>query len=310
MDVQPGAAPPKMLRSALARTVFSRAVLAPIPRPALARSALAPLRRHLSTDWDVELKNAYVTMQLHPGATAKQIKKRFYELAKSCHPDVHQGAHAQKAPSKGPVILSTHGPLLEEEIDPVTRFLEVQAAYETLMEAAENGEQQPGGGGRKPEKGPKARAKTLGEVLVDRLVEEPEEVEAVWEDIKAQRLSVTVSMIDRLFKAHAYQGRTETNKGMGAGLGLLLEGVELGLVSQALPPMVAPIAAALPLHAFPSRPPRHTPRVAPSHRPCGAPRWCTCSRGGRTPTKTMWSTWWWSRRCEGRSPRPRMGHRP
>lgn len=176
------------------------------------------------------VKNAYVIMELHPGATTKQIKKRFYELAKSTHPDVHQGAKVQQAPSAGPVIQSFDEGVISADVDPVARFLEVQSAYETLMEAAETGALS--GGGKKKESGPKARAKTLGEVLCDRLAEEPEEVESVWEDIKAQKLSVSVPMIDAIYKAVEYQGRAEEKRGMGTGLHLLLEGWELGLVSQ------------------------------------------------------------------------------
>jgi len=207
-----------MLRSAVARSV--------------SRSALTPIRRQLCSS-DVSLKNAYVTMQLHPGATTKQIKKKFYELAKSTHPDVHQGAtaKAQETAKQGPVIEHFDQGVLQAALDPVARFLEVQTAYEILMEAAESGTAQ-AGGRRRQESAPKARAKTLGEVLVERLVEEPEEVEAVWGDIVAQHLSVSVPMIERLFKAHAYHGRAETNRGMSSGLALILQGVDLGIISQ------------------------------------------------------------------------------
>ena len=51
----------------------------------LRRSTLAPARRELCGG-DFGLKNAFVTMQLHPGATTKQIKAKFYELAKATHP--------------------------------------------------------------------------------------------------------------------------------------------------------------------------------------------------------------------------------
>eukprot|EP00321_Phaeocystis_globosa_P015228 CAMPEP_0118820732 /NCGR_PEP_ID=MMETSP1162-20130426/7934_1 /TAXON_ID=33656 /ORGANISM="Phaeocystis Sp, Strain CCMP2710" /LENGTH=49 /DNA_ID= /DNA_START= /DNA_END= /DNA_ORIENTATION= len=36
-----------------------------------------------------------MAMQLHPGATTKQIKAKFYELAKATHPDVQQGKGAK-----------------------------------------------------------------------------------------------------------------------------------------------------------------------------------------------------------------------
>ena len=58
----------------------------------LARSALAPTRRQLCGG-DFGLKNALVTMQLHPGATTKQIKAKFYELAKATHPYATQGSN-------------------------------------------------------------------------------------------------------------------------------------------------------------------------------------------------------------------------
>ena len=191
-------------------------------------------------DWDVQLKNAYLTMQLQPDASAKQVKKRFYELAKSCHPDVQQGEasrQAQMPGQNGAVTKNFDEGVLEKEVDPAVRFMEVQAAYELLMDAIENGG--PGGGDKKKKKkdtGPKARAKTLGEVLCERLRDEPEEVESVWEDIKMQKLSVSHDMIDRLFRAHATLGRLakDVNAGMPAGLALLQEGCKLGLISQSV----------------------------------------------------------------------------
>ena len=58
----------------------------------LVRSALNPPRRQLCGG-DFALKNAFVTMQLHPGATTKQIKAKFYELAKATHPYATQGSN-------------------------------------------------------------------------------------------------------------------------------------------------------------------------------------------------------------------------
>ena len=90
--------------------------------------------------------------------------------------------------SAAPVFERFDTGVLQAALDPVERFLEVQAAYELLMEAAENGggTLQAGSRGRRKETAPKTRAKTLGEVLVERLVEEPEAVETVWGDIVAQ----------------------------------------------------------------------------------------------------------------------------
>ena len=227
-----------MLRSVLVRSVPT---LGTLPRVGLARSVppLAMVGRRHMCDWDVQLKNAYVTMSLQPDVSAKQVKKRFYELAKSCHPDVQQGAAARQAqmPGQNGAKYEDFGSVLEKEVDPAVRYLEIQAAYELLMEAIENGG--PGGADTKKKKrntGPKARAKTLGEVLCERLRDEPEEVESVWEDIKMQKLGVSHDMVDRLFRAHATQGRVakDVNVGMPAGLGLLQEGCELGLISQSV----------------------------------------------------------------------------
>jgi len=150
--------------------------------------------------------------------------------------DVQQGSSAKAAEtaSAAPVFERFDTGVIQAALDPVERFLEVQAAYELLMEAAENGGGvlQADSRGRRKETGPKMRAKTLGEVLVERLVEEPEAVGTVWGDIVAQGCGVSVPMIERLFKAHAHHGRAETNKGMDAGLEMLLQGVEVGLVSQ------------------------------------------------------------------------------
>ena len=73
-------------------------------------------------------------------------------------------------------------------------------------------------------------------MLCERLKDEPEEVESVWEDIKEQQLSVTHDMIDLIFKAHARRAKAlkEPLAGQPAGLALLYEGGELGLISQAV----------------------------------------------------------------------------
>jgi hypothetical protein len=104
--------------------------------------------------------------------------------------DVQQGSSAKAAEtaSAAPVFERFDTGVIQAALDPVERFLEVQAAYELLMEAAENGGGvlQADSRGRRKETGPKMRAKTLGEVLVERLVEEPEAVGTVWGDIVAQ----------------------------------------------------------------------------------------------------------------------------
>lgn len=67
------------------------------------------------------LKEAYKTLDLNPGASAREVKEKYRELAKKYHPD---RAIAQDVP--------------EEFVEMAQeKFAEIKEAYETIMEAEE-----------------------------------------------------------------------------------------------------------------------------------------------------------------------------
>ena len=133
----------------------------------------------------VRRRNALVVLGLEQGATPPQIKKKYFDLAKRTHPDmlnVHQKeAAAAVANGVGPKVVSyAAGDAILDATHaaaPTTAsFLEIQAAYDVLMEEGEES----GSGGlstrnaRRPGQTATARMRTLGEVLCDRLRDEPE----------------------------------------------------------------------------------------------------------------------------------------
>mmetsp|Transcript_16574 Transcript_16574/g.55754 ORF Transcript_16574/g.55754 Transcript_16574/m.55754 type:complete len:144 (+) Transcript_16574:351-782(+) len=70
-------------------------------------------------------------------------------------------------------------------------FLEVQAAFDAVIDALDHPEGTEGEEGGKRKRRPDRREKTLGELLVERLGEEPETVAEVWDEIREQNLEAT-----------------------------------------------------------------------------------------------------------------------
>ena len=82
----------------------------------------------------------------------------------------------------------------------VVPFLEVQAAYDILMEI--DGGEGAAQAARTAKAGARpGRQRTLGEVLCDRLRDEPSCYLELWEDIVRDKLNVTEPMVDALFGA-------------------------------------------------------------------------------------------------------------
>lgn len=157
---------------------------------------------------------------LPEGASRQSIKMRYYELAKLTHPD----SRAED----------------EQEDSDLPSFLEVISAFEELMEldssslqgkpsqSAPNHAARGGGGAShhargKYEGGRRRREKTLGEVLVEQLEEEPLAIEKVWADIKSGRLTVHGTMLDALFRACG-RVHKEAGGGLPAALAILRDG--------------------------------------------------------------------------------------
>ena len=85
-----------------------------------------------------------------------------------------------------------------------------------------------GGTASKARKRPAARARTLGEVLVDRLADEPDAVDEVWSELTQARCEVSSPMADAILRACA----TSRGGGLSAALEILRAGSSLGMLSQ------------------------------------------------------------------------------
>mmetsp|Transcript_43150 Transcript_43150/g.136181 ORF Transcript_43150/g.136181 Transcript_43150/m.136181 type:complete len:293 (-) Transcript_43150:167-1045(-) len=189
-----------------------------VPAASASRQRSAPLslllsRRRLcsaATEARVRLNNAYFMLGLEPGATRKQVKLAYYRLAKETHPDVIGGGAARKANRAAAtgavnraVVRDEQTGFLDEEGEAASpaSFLEVQAAFDAVIDALDHPEGTEGEEGGKRKRRPDRREKTLGELLVERLGEEPETVAEVWDEIREQNLEVTAAMLTQLLHA-------------------------------------------------------------------------------------------------------------
>ncbi len=164
------------------------------------------------------------------GTSRREIKLRFYELAKQTHPDAQPTAEAAEAAA---------------ESSKMPCFVDVLDAFELLMEADEfqlggvsadgtapkNAARGGGSGAARQSRGASwgrsNRTKTLGEVLCERLEDEPSAALEVWGEIKDQRLQVAEGSMDSLFRACASSG-----VGLSVALQILREANQLELLSK------------------------------------------------------------------------------
>lgn len=136
-------------------------------------------------------------LDLPSSATPKQVKQRFYALAKTTHPDV--------ATDEDPST-SQHS------------FVEIHAAFEMIMHEADlvqkrsgstpsssarrtTGPGRPRRAGEPPRPSAEAGTTTLADLLCERLAEEPHAVREVWDEIVEQQLRVRESVLEALFRA-------------------------------------------------------------------------------------------------------------
>jgi|EP00908_Phaeocystis_cordata_P017562 hypothetical protein len=177
----------------------------------------------------------WAVLGLPPGSEKPKIKARFYELAKQTHPDVAPAATAEDA---------------EDAAEASPKFVEILAAFESLMDGSAGG----GGGSAGSSSGPASnrssrdftggfgfrrgaqgvrvnREPTLGEVLCVRLREEPGATLEVWADVKARALDVNEWMMEELFRACGSVEGTKHGLGLDAALDILRDSKRLGLLT-------------------------------------------------------------------------------
>ena len=164
----------------------------------------------------------WAVLGLPQGAEPQQIKRRFYQLAKQTHPDVAD---------------------VEEEAE--HSFVQILAAFElltlegghstatsdrsTASNASARGGGGPGGARRRaPDGGPSgaARERGLGDILCERLAEEPDKAREVWGDIVEQSLNVHVTMLEAIFRACGSRG----GGGLPVALEILRDATQRGLL--------------------------------------------------------------------------------
>ena len=187
--------------------------------------------------------DAWAILGLTPGSDRVKVKARFYELAKTHHPDV-VGSSSSTAEEEGGESSSSSST--------TTTFVEILSAFEAIMEDAKNNGGKTrattttttapnnaarGGssssGGRK-NRGSAAgmrveREPSLGEVLCERLVEEPTMAKEVWADILYHGCQVRATMLEALFRACGSKG----GGGLPAALDILRDAKEHGLLTNA-----------------------------------------------------------------------------
>ena len=169
----------------------------------------------------------YAILGIARGAPQKEVKARFYLLARTMHPDIvlqQEGVDAEAAHASFVAVSAAFEAVLDE--------LEAEAAHSAGRPTAPSAAAR--GGGAKPRKrrtstvkdASGVRHKSLGEVLCEVLREDPSSARHVWEDVVAQQCEVRETMLDELFRACASNG-----EGLPGALAILRDATRRGLVS-------------------------------------------------------------------------------
>ena len=168
----------------------------------------------------------YGILGLAPGTQDQaKIKLQFRKLALKLHPDV-VGSSEEASSSDQPT------------------FVDVLAAFEILMREAEEATERrttaPSNAARGGTPGERPRARrpgkvvqterSLGDILCERLMEEPAAAREVWDEIVEQRLRVRESMLEAVFRAC---GAKDGAGGLPAALSILRDAKERGLLDNA-----------------------------------------------------------------------------
>ncbi len=192
---------------------------------------------------------AYRLLELDQNATRAHLKKRFYDLAKLTHPDVAPPTAALGAADAESDADASADAYAAPSDTTAPRFIDVLAAYE-LLDATLQQRHDDGAGvhgatspanaapsssplrrNRRSASARRLREKSLGELLCDRLDDDPGAALEVWKDIKRRRLRVVAPMLDSLFRALAAQ---KSPGGLEAGLSIMREARAEGMLTLAV----------------------------------------------------------------------------
>jgi len=191
------------------------------------RSSSLTARRSAHT---FSLADAYSVLGLPDGSARKAVKQAYFELAKKTHPDI----------------------VSEEQDEALPTFLELSAAFEVIEEHTFDMEAPslPGTAANAAARGSDGRARTartssaaraaararsLGEVLCDRLAEDPELARLVWDEIRERKLRVVPTTLDRLFRACAEAAAQRgSDDGLTLALAIMREASQDGLLTPSL----------------------------------------------------------------------------
>ena len=142
----------------------------------------------------------WTVLGLSAGAPPRDIKARYYELAKQMHPDANQAEDAQEA-FVG--LLEAFELAMAFEVSSGGASSSTTSASSAARGAHGSAARSTG---HRPATKPGERVATLGEVLCERLRDEPAAAREVWADIVDRGLEVRESMLEALFRACGARG--------------------------------------------------------------------------------------------------------
>jgi hypothetical protein len=177
---------------------------------------------------------SYEVLGLRGGSSFREVKQRYFELAKLTHPDAARSKEDEEL----------------TDASNLPTFIEVITAFEVLEEHASSASECASGtaantaarGGEGSASVRKsrvartaARARSLGEVLCDRLIDEPELAKQVWGEIRSRKLRIEPVTLDRLFEACARaSAQREGDGGLPIALAIMREASQDGLLTTSL----------------------------------------------------------------------------
>jgi len=177
---------------------------------------------------------SYEVLGLPGGSSLRDVKQRYFHLAKLTHPDAARAKDGEES----------------TDVSNLPTFIEVITAFEVLEEHTASASECASGtsanaaarGGERSASVRKssvartaARTRSLGEVLCDRLIDEPELARQVWGEIRNRKLRIEPVTLDRLFEACARAAQQrDGDGGLSVALAIMREASQDGLLTTSL----------------------------------------------------------------------------